>query len=243
MGFAPFKKRQRSIGVAPNLRNGFGLYRSGYRQDGHELSYEFTKIIHQTASKVNRPLQIPLVGTGLRTVRPIPPPGEEVSAKLTEVECGQLPKVLLPSVLIGSFPHSSPALRAPSPRGRVLAGRGAPRSESAILMLAGGKHTAIHEGAAPYVFIPTYPMPSPGHCEEGECPTWQSILSAVIPRSIATRNPHRRRRSFAVAQDDTWFVFANQYAHYDSLRAALWAVARLHGACGHTWCGNLSSPL
>jgi hypothetical protein len=32
----------------------------------------------------------------------------------------------------------------------TTSGRGAPRSESTILMLAGGKHTAIHEGAGPY---------------------------------------------------------------------------------------------
>ena len=35
MGFVPFKKRKRSIGVSPRLRNGFGLYCSGYaRVDG-----------------------------------------------------------------------------------------------------------------------------------------------------------------------------------------------------------------
>ena len=30
MGWPPFKKRQRCIGVVQRFRNGFGLYRSGY---------------------------------------------------------------------------------------------------------------------------------------------------------------------------------------------------------------------
>ncbi|MBR2890729.1 MAG: hypothetical protein IKC09_10695, partial [Oscillospiraceae bacterium] len=38
-------------------------------------------------------------------------------------------------------------------------------------------------------------------------------------------------------------VIANQCAHCDSLRAALRAVARLHGACGRSWCGNPFSKM
>jgi len=64
-----------------------------------------------------------------------------------------------------------------------------------------------------------------------------------LPTRFPLCNPLGRSCNSNLSSCFPFVVIANQCAHYDSLRAARWAVARLYGACGRTWCGNLKNPL